>query len=194
MVTAKHHSHRRPTCESCGDQRGPHRPTGRYCEHGVQTFYCLPCAEAASEATARESAERFARWHGRLAGVFVPVSALRGESCVGCGADDDLLPVGHGSLGQLFACPQCDQLVAAEDTRTPAADLDRRVDMIRHRARGVIARSGLRLSDVADGCGLTDDELEDRLDGRAVLTALDLLGLAVTLDCSAAEFFGEDGR
>lgn len=43
------HSHDRPRCIDCGDESGPWVPTGDHCEHGVQTFRCLPCAEAAAQ-------------------------------------------------------------------------------------------------------------------------------------------------
>ncbi len=43
------HSHDRPRCIDCGDESGPWVPTGGHCEHGVQTFRCLPCTEAVAQ-------------------------------------------------------------------------------------------------------------------------------------------------
>lgn len=50
VTTINHHSHARPTCQDCGDTRGPWRPTGEHCEHDIQLFRCVRCADRDAEA------------------------------------------------------------------------------------------------------------------------------------------------
>ncbi|AHH22081.1 hypothetical protein NONO_c73250 [Nocardia nova SH22a] len=86
------HSHDRPRCVHCGDERGPWRPTGEHCEHGVQLFECSP-------------------GHGCRAGDGRSGRAAKaaGMACIRCGADlaapgAESVPGGFGDRGQVFRC------------------------------------------------------------------------------------------
>lgn len=37
-----------PACHTCGNRRGPLRPTGDRYPNGAQQFACIPCADGAA--------------------------------------------------------------------------------------------------------------------------------------------------
>lgn len=88
MTSVNHHSHDRPRCVHCGNERGPWVPTGAHCEHGVQTFLCAPghgctvrAAELDSDAIAEQGAQR--RAVADIAAAHVANRAELAESAEG---------------------------------------------------------------------------------------------------------------